>query len=105
MVWLPCVGPTLGAAIALASMGQQLGMAFVIMLAYGLGTGGVLLAAGMLSHQAMQRWRPAVLHRVGGAKKLLGGTLVLIGVLVLTGLDKRLERAALDWLPDSVFAL
>lgn len=105
MIWLPCVGPTLGAAIALASMGQQLGMAFVIMLGYGLGTGVVLLAAGLLSHQAMQRWRPAVIHRAGVAKQLLGWTLALLGILVLTGLDKMLERAVVGWLPDWAFAL
>ena len=33
LIWLPCVGPTLGAAIALASVGQQLSTAFLIMLA------------------------------------------------------------------------
>ena len=34
LVWLPCVGPTLGAAIALASMGQDMGMAFIVCLLY-----------------------------------------------------------------------
>jgi cytochrome c-type biogenesis protein len=39
LVWLPCVGPTLGAAIALASVGQELSTAFAIMMAYGLWPG------------------------------------------------------------------
>jgi cytochrome c biogenesis protein CcdA len=34
-VWLPCVGPTLGAAITLASLGQSLSMAFAIMFTFG----------------------------------------------------------------------
>ena len=29
-VWLPCVGPTLGAAVALAALGQNMAMAFVV---------------------------------------------------------------------------
>lgn len=100
LVWLPCVGPTLGAAIALASLGQQTGMAFVIMFAFGIGTASALLAAGLLSNRLLARWRPATLSRAGSAKKLLGWTLLLLGVLVLTGWDKVLETMALGILPD-----
>ena len=57
LVWLPCGGPTLGAAIALASVGQSMPMAFVVMLAYGLGTAGVLLGAGLASESALRRCR------------------------------------------------
>lgn len=105
LVWLPCVGPTLGAAIALAATGQQLGMAFLIMAAYGLGTGAVLLAAGLLSHRALVQLRPRVLAGATRAKKLLGWTLALLGTLVLTGMDKRLEAVAVGWLPDWMFLL
>lgn len=100
LIWLPCVGPTLGAAIALASAGQQMGLAFLTMLAYGLGTGGVLLAAGLASRQALLRLRPQMLAGAGQAKKWLGWVLALLGTLVLTGLDKWLEAAAVTWLPD-----
>lgn len=100
LVWLPCVGPTLGAAIALASLGQDLGMAFVVMFAFGIGTSAMLIVAGLLSRQLLMRWRPAVLSRAGSAKQLLGWTLLLLGVLVLTGGDKVLEALALGILPD-----
>lgn len=105
VVWLPCVGPTLGAAIALASMGQDVAVAFVVMLAYGVGTAGVLLAAGYVSGRLLARWRPRLMASGGFGKKLLGGTLVLLGVLVLTGADKVLEAAAVGLLPEWVFSL
>jgi cytochrome c biogenesis protein CcdA len=105
LVWLPCVGPTLGAAIALASMGQQLSTAFVIMLAYGLGTGAVLLGAGLASRAALQRWRPRVTRSAVFGKRLLGGVLLVLGVTVLAGFDKRLEAFAVDWLPQWAVAL
>ena len=38
----------------------------------------------------------------GGGKKLLGGILVVIGAMILTGLDRRLEAAILDFQPDWV---
>jgi cytochrome c-type biogenesis protein len=105
VVWLPCVGPTLGAAIALASMGQSMGMAFVVMLAYGIGTAGVLLVAGLVSSRALARWRPTALSAGGLGKKVLGWSLVLLGVLVLTGVDKYLEALAVDIVPTWVFSL
>lgn len=105
LVWLPCVGPTLGAAIALASLGQQTGLAFVIMFAFGIGTGSALLAAGLISSRLLARWRPATLSRAGSAKKLLGWTLLLLGLLVLTGWDKALETLALGILPDWAITL
>lgn len=105
VVWLPCVGPTLGAAIALASMGQNMGMAFVVMLAYGIGTAGVLVLAGMLSGRLLSRWRSTLMSSSGFGKKLLGGTLLTLGVLVLTGFDKYLEALAVNVVPDWVFSL
>lgn len=105
IVWLPCVGPTLGAAIALASMGQSMSMAFFVMLAYGVGTAGVLLFAGVVSEKLLARWRPAVLSAGGVGKKVLGVSLLVLGLLVLTGVDKVLERWAVDIVPSWVYSL
>lgn len=105
VVWLPCVGPTLGAAIALASLGQSMGMAFVVMLAYGIGTAGVLLLAGIVSERALARWRPTLLSTGGRGKKLLGWTVLGLGVLVLTGVDKYLEALAVNFVPAWVFTM
>ncbi len=104
-VWLPCVGPTLGAAIGLASIGQELGLAFVTMLAYGLGTGGALLSAGLVSRRLLVRARPSLMSGAGWAKRALGVTLGIVGILVLTGLDKTLERMGVGIVPDWVLTL
>ena len=105
IVWLPCVGPTLGAAIALASMGQDMLLSFIVMLAYGTGTAGVLLLAGFVSTKLLTRWRPQVMAGSGLGKKLLGGTLLLLSILVLTGMDKWLEAMAIVMLPEWIFEL
>jgi cytochrome c-type biogenesis protein len=105
IVWLPCVGPTLGAAIALASMGQSMSMAFIVMLAYGVGTAGVLLLAGIVSDRVLVRWRPTLLRSGGRGKKLLGWTLLALGVVVLTGVDKYLEALAVGLVPAWIYTL
>ena len=100
LVWLPCVGPTLGAAIALASMGQAMPMAFTVMLSFGLGTAALLVLAGYASGQLLARWRPAVMGNAELGKRVLGILLLFMAILVLTGFDKVLETWALQWLPD-----
>lgn len=105
LVWLPCVGPTLGAAIGLASLGQDMGAAFIVMLAFGVGTAAALLAAGFASARILARWRPRISTSSGRGKKLLGWTLLALGLLVITGVDKLLEALALGMLPEWALSL
>ena len=103
-VWLPCVGPTLGAAITLASLGQTLAMAFAVMFAFGLGTASVLLAAGLGSTRLLARASPRLLSSASGGKRLLGVMLLTLGVAVLTGVGKVVETWAVRWMPIWTFA-
>ncbi|MFZ5523539.1 MAG: cytochrome c biogenesis CcdA family protein [Pseudomonadota bacterium] len=100
VVWSPCVGPTLGVAITLASQGQALAQVASVMLVFSLGAGLPLLALGMLSRQAMGKWRGCMLEAGQKTKKLFGIALLLIGVLVLSGADKDFEKWAVNAMPD-----
>jgi cytochrome c-type biogenesis protein len=103
-VWSPCVGPTLGAASVLAAQRRDLAGVALVMLAFGLGSALPLLLIGVLSREALSRWR----GRLSGAgrvgKMLLGSAALAVSVLVLTGLDRAVEAAAVaatpDWLTD-----
>ncbi|MCA1733312.1 MAG: cytochrome c biogenesis CcdA family protein [Acidobacteria bacterium] len=105
LVWLPCVGPTLGAAIALASLGEELVMSFVVMFAFGAGTALTLLAAGNLTGRALARWRPAVQRGAARGKLALGVMLLALGLMVLTGVDKKIESATVSLIPDWAISL
>ncbi|MCQ3830304.1 sulfite exporter TauE/SafE family protein [Microbulbifer elongatus] len=105
LVWLPCVGPTLGAAIALASVGHQIPLAFVVMFAFGIGTAAALLAAAYVSGKLLDRWRGNIMTNADRGKKILGALLLVLGLMVLTGLDKVLEAFALGILPDWALTL
>ncbi len=104
-VWLPCVGPILGAAIALASMGQEMGMAFLIMFAFGIGTAAALLLAGYVFIGVLNRFRPGLMKNATRGKMIIGVVLLLLGVMVFTGVDKILETYAFQMLPDWVYSL
>ena len=90
-VWTPCVGPTLGAASLLAAKGENLGSVALTMFVFGIGAAVPLLALGLLSREAMLRWRERMLAAGQRGRYALGAILVLIGILILTGADKRLE--------------
>ncbi len=64
------------------------------MVAFGIGAAVPLIAIGLLS-----RWRGWLMEAGKGGKVLLGGVLVAIGLLVATGLDKRLETLLVDASP------
>ncbi len=99
-VWSPCVGPTLGAASVLASQGKDLGQVALTMAMFGIGAALPLLILGMLSREAMLRLRGRMLSAGSTAKSVLGLVLLVVGLLVLSGLDKSAEAALVDIMPD-----
>jgi cytochrome c biogenesis protein CcdA len=98
-VWSPCVGPTLGAASVLAARAENLTVVALTMLAFGIGAALPLLAIGMMSREALTRWRSRLLSAGSGGKMLMGAVLVAVGSLILTGLDKRLEALLVEASP------
>jgi cytochrome c biogenesis protein CcdA len=98
-VWSPCVGPTLGAASLLASQGRDLGQVTATMVAFGLGAALPLALLGITSRASLARMRDRLLAAGKQGKMLLGFLLLVAGVLIVTGLDKRLETMLVDASP------
>lgn len=105
--WSPCVGPTLGAASALAAQGQDIGAVATVMLAFGVGAALPLLALGTLSRQAMLRWRGRMAGAGAGraGKLALGAAALAVAGLILTGLDHKVEAALVVLSPAWLTAL
>lgn len=102
LVWAPCVGPTLGVAIAAASQGESLLSAFLIFLVFGLGVAASILGFAYGSRRALGRRGKALAGIARIAKPMFGGAVILVGAMVLTGFDKVLEIALLNTLPQGL---
>lgn len=105
VVWSPCIGPTLGATITLASQGQDLAHVTLMMALFGLGAAVPLIMLGMLSRQAMMKFRDRLFKAGNTGKKALGGLLLAMGMLIVTGIDKNLEALILQISPEWLIQL
>jgi cytochrome c-type biogenesis protein len=99
VIWSPCVGPTLGAASTLASQGKNLVQIALLMALFGIGAGTPLVVFGSLSRNTVMRVRGRMMAAGQQGKLVLGMLMLVIGVGILTGADKRLEAWAVDASP------
>ncbi len=99
-IWAPCVGPTLGAASVMAAQGDNLLQVTLTMILFGIGSALPLLLLGLMSREMLMRWRGKMLSLGGGLKSVLGLLLLVAGVLVLSGYDKRAEAFLVQQSPD-----
>ena len=99
-VWSPCVGPTLGGAISLASQGASLLWAGAIMVAFALGVSTIILALGYGARSALQR-RQALMRAIAArSKPIVGAAFVAVGLLLFFNGQQVIEGWILDRLPD-----
>jgi cytochrome c biogenesis protein CcdA len=98
-VWTPCTGPTLAAAITLATRSENIAGAGLVMLTFSVGAAVPLLAVAYGSRHAVLA-RGAALARVATiGKPVMGTMLLLVGALALTGADKTIEAWMVDHMP------
>jgi cytochrome c-type biogenesis protein len=82
--WMPCVGPTLGAVLSLATVSGQTDRAVVLAVAYSLGLGVPFVAFGVFFRKLIGVF--ATVRRNSRWVTRIGGTLlILVGVALVTG--------------------
>jgi len=98
-VWSPCIGPTLGGAISLASQGESLIQATFVMIGFALGVSTVIIALGYGARNVIQRrqaWMRAIAAK---ARPILGLVFIAVGAGILFRVHHMLEYWALQTLP------
>ena len=98
-VWSPCVGPTLGGAISLASQGQSLTWATAIMIFFALGVSTLILALGYGARSALQKRQAAMRRFAVTARPLLGVIFVAVGIMLFFQWHYVIESWLLDIMP------
>lgn len=105
VVWSPCVGPTLGAAIVLASQGAHLPQVVFLMGLFGIGAALPVVILAYVSRTAMMKVRGQLMQAGKTGKIVLGLIMVSVAVMILTGMDKHVEAWLVEISPDWLTAL
>lgn len=98
-VWSPCIGPTLGAAIALASTGEGIGHAAAVMAAFAAGVATLFLSAAYGLRGWLRRNMGRAVALSARARPVMGWVFIAVGAALFLGLNHILDAAALQILP------
>ncbi|MEM0978062.1 MAG: cytochrome c biogenesis CcdA family protein [Pseudomonadota bacterium] len=98
-VWSPCVGPTLGSAIGLASQGENLFWAFLIMCSFAAGVATLILGIGLGGQKYIRERATALRGLAEKSKPILGAMFLAVGIMILTKFHYVLEAVAIETLP------
>ncbi len=101
-VWSPCVGPTLGGAISLASQGRDLGLAALTMTAFAAGVATVMLAFAYGTRSLLARSRGTLRAFATTGRPIIGAVFALTGLVLLFHLNRPVETWLIDHLPLSL---
>jgi len=98
LLWTPCVGPILASVISLAITGTVTFDAFLITLAYSLGT-AIPMFLIMLGGQNTLRRVPWLLSNLGHIQKLFGVLMILTAIGIFFNVDRRFQTFVLNTFP------
>ena len=98
-VWSPCIGPTLGGAIALASQGESLGYVTLIMTAFAMGVSTLILGLSFGAQEAIRPRAQALRGLAERSKPIIGATFLAIGALLFFEIHHLIEGWLLNVMP------
>lgn len=105
LAWSPCIGPTMGTAVALASTGKQLSLSIAIMLTYALGVGTIFLLLSYGGNKVIQARKIKFRAHSNIAFNVFGLISILVGFSILFGIHKALEYWLIGIMPDWLISL
>jgi cytochrome c biogenesis protein CcdA/thiol-disulfide isomerase/thioredoxin len=98
LLWTPCVGPILASVISLAITGTVTGEAFLITLAYSIGT-AIPMYLVIVSGRSLFTKVPWLLSNTGKIQKLFGLLMILVSLAIYQGYDRSFQTYVLTKFP------
>ena len=98
-VWTPCIGPTLGGAISLASQGESLLHAGLIMVTFALGVSTIILALGYGAQSVIRKRQAWMRTLASWARPVMGIVFIAVGLALYFKFHHAIEVWAIEILP------
>jgi len=99
IVWIPCVGPILGAVLTYASFTGNVGAGSLLLLTYSVGLSLPMLAIAYGGKYTSSRCG-ILKDNAYLLRKIAGWVLIFSGIAILLGIDKMIQTALLPYVPD-----
>ena len=99
LIWTPCVGPILASVIALAITGSVSGQAFLITLAYSLGT-SIPMILIMYGGRGLISKVPWLTKNLGKIQKVFGVLMILTALAIFFNYDRQFQSFILEKFPN-----
>lgn len=96
--WTPCIGPILGAILAVAGAQAELMRGVMLLAIYSLGLAIPFLLAA-LATDSFLRWSQSFRHHFDLIEKISGLLLIVVGVLIFLGSFSVISGWLIDWFP------
>jgi len=96
--WTPCIGPILGAILAVAGIQAELSHGIVLLFAYSLGLAIPFLLAA-LATDSFLRWSQGFKRHLAVVEKVSGVLLIVVGVLIFIGSFSMISGWLIQWFP------
>ena len=100
--WTPCIGPQLGAILALAATGNSIIEGTFLLTLYALGLGIPFILSALFISKSMLLLTKLKKHMVL-IEKMMGGLLLLVGILLVTGDFSKISFFLLEKIPFLAF--
>lgn len=96
--WTPCIGPILGAILAVASTSESVGQGAVLLAVYSAGLGIPFMVAALFVKPFLS-WLGRFKQHLDRVEKVMGGLLVVTGILFITGGMQTMAYRMLEMFP------
>ena len=96
--WTPCIGPQLGAILSLAASEASVARGTLLLGVYAAGLGIPFLLAAMFLNRSMAVMNKLKPH-MGTIEKVMGGLLLVVGIMLVTGLFSQFSWWLLETFP------
>ena len=100
--WTPCIGPQLGAILALAATGDSIIAGTFLLMVYAVGLGIPFILSALFISKSMILLTKLKKHMVL-IEKMMGGLLLLVGILLITGDFSKISFFLLEKIPFLAF--
>ncbi|MEO9776821.1 cytochrome c biogenesis CcdA family protein [Roseibium sp.] len=98
-VWSPCIGPTLGGAVALASQGQNLAWAALIMVFFALGVSTLIVGLGLGARETLRNRTDKLRGIAERSKPVMGAVFLTVGLLLFFNVNHIIDAWAMQIMP------